>query len=67
MWKISFGAFWQEISLLPNFCLPLLSMNEILAKSKITVTPRTPHSPHLVLYDFCLFPKLTDDVKSNKI
>jgi hypothetical protein len=67
MWKISSGAFWQEISLLPNFCLPPLSMNEILAKSKITVTPRTPYSPHLVLYDFRLFRKLTDDVKSNKI
>jgi hypothetical protein len=42
-------------------------MNEILAKTKITVIPHTPYSPHLVLYDFSLFPNLTDDVKSMKI
>jgi hypothetical protein len=42
-------------------------MNEILAKSKITVIPHTPYSPHLVQYDFSLFPDITHDVKSKKI
>jgi hypothetical protein len=50
-----------------KFLSASFSMNEILAKSNITVTPHTPYSPHLVLYDFSLFPNLTDDVTSKKI
>jgi len=45
-------------------CFP---MNEILAKSNISITSHTPYSPHLVVYVFSLFPNLTDDVKSKKM
>jgi hypothetical protein len=75
MWKISSGAVQSILKdnqehtshCFKIFALPVLSMHEFLAKSKITLIPIPPYSPHLVLYDFFLFPDLKDDVKSKKI
>ena len=44
-------------------CHTAISVNEFLAKKRISVVPQSPHSPDLSLCDFFLFPKLKFHLK----